>query len=73
MYKSDSEEESSSGSQKNIKKRKTQSSEVIEFLSTCEQKQEERHRKEIELREQMHNDRMEMFKALIETMKKYLI
>lgn len=73
MYKSDSEEESSSGSQKKIKKRKTQSSEVIEFLSTCEQKQEERHRKEIELREQMHNDRMEMFKALIETMKKYLI
>lgn len=74
MHESDSEEESSSGSQKKIKKkRKTQSSEVIEFLSTCEQKQEERHRKEIELREQMHSDRIEMFKALIETMKKYLI
>lgn len=69
MHESDSEEESSSGSQKKIKKRKTQSSEVIEFLTTCEQKQEERHRKEIKLREQMHNDRMEIFKALIETRK----
>lgn len=70
MHESDSEEERSSGSQKKIKRRKTRSSEMVEFLTTCEQKQEERHRKEIELREQMHSDRIEMFKALIETMKK---
>ncbi|XP_061189561.1 uncharacterized protein LOC133197499 [Saccostrea echinata] len=75
-HESDSDGENSSASSSctsQKKKRRTQSSEVIiEFLSTCEQKQEERYKKEMEQREKMHTDRMAMFKALIETMKKYI-
>ncbi|XP_048749238.1 uncharacterized protein LOC125661305 [Ostrea edulis] len=59
-HESDSDGENSSASsctsEKERKKRRTQSSEVIEFLSTCEQKQEERYKKEIEQRKKMHTD-----------------
>ena len=77
LNESDSDGENSSASssctsQKERKKRRTQSAGVLEFLSTYEQKQEERYRKELEQREKMHTDRMAMLKALIETMKKYI-
>lgn len=66
----DMPEESPKQSMKPVKRRKTQASQVVQFLETFVDKQEERHQAEIEERRKMHREKMDILKCLCSELKK---